>query len=460
MRRTRILAWRSHVRLLLNEMTGGLEDARAALQEAERVGDPVLIAVAIARVGQAETWAAEITPGLLERGAEIEERLGLSLEFVDSPLLWLIRLRMRQGEIAWPRTALEEIERKAAARGDEGTRVIAIGALSMLEWLAGRWERALDHATNAHEIAELGLNPHTRAYVARVKALVETDLGLVDRARSTADAGLAIARARSGDFFTIAQLAALGRVELALGHLEAANGYLHDLPGRLLAAGTKDPTNVAWADAIETLVAVGELEEARSYLEPYEAHARALGSPWGLAAAARCRGVLTAAEGELPAAVAAFDRALGVLDAHPYPFERARTLLALGSAHRQAKQKRLARETIEDALAIFEALGARLWAEKARAELKRISGRRRASADELTETEDRIARLAVRGHSNKAIAAELRMSVHTVGAHLSHVYRKLAIRSRGELAGTLELVQVPAKATNDAANPANDGAKV
>ena len=52
------------------------------------------------------------------------------------------------------------------------------------------------------------------------------------------------------------------------------------------------------------------------------------------------------------------------------------------------------------------------------------------------------------------------MSVHTVGAHLSHVYRKLAIRSRGELAGTLERAEVPAKPTNDAANPANDGAKV
>jgi DNA-binding CsgD family transcriptional regulator len=459
-RRTRILAWRSHVRLLLNDVSGGLEDARAALEEAERVGDPVLVAVAIARVGQAETWAAEITPGLLERGAEIEERLGLSLEFVDSPLLWLTRLRMRQGEIAWPRTALEEMERKAAARGDEGTRVIAIGALSMLEWLAGRWGRALDHATNAHEIAELGLNPHTRAYVARVKALVETDLGLVDRGRATADAGLAIAQARSGDFFTIAQLAALGRVELALGHVEAANGYLHDLPGRLLAAGTNDPTNVAWADAIETLVAVGELEQARCYLEPYESHARALVSPWGLAAAARCRGVLAAAEGDLPAAFAAFDRALAELEAHPYPFERGRTLLALGSAHRQAKQKRLARETIEDALTLFDELGARLWAERARAEVKRISGRRRASADELTETEDRIARLAVQGYSNKAIAAELCMSVHTVGAHLSHVYRKLAIRSRGGLAGALETVPVPAKATNDAANSANDGAKV
>ena len=459
-RRIRIRAWRSHVRLLMNDVNGGLHDARTALEEAERVGDPALVAVTIARVGQAETWAAEVTPGLLERGAEIEERLGLSLEFVESPRLWLIRLRMRQGEIAGPRSAFEEIEANAAARGDEGTRVIAMGALSMIEWLAGRWRRALDHAELAHEIAEQGLNPHTRAYVARVKALVETDLGLIDRARATADAGLAIAQERSGDFFTISHLAALGRIELALGHLKAADGYLRDLPARLLAAGTNDPTNPVWADTVEMLIASGELAQARSYLEPYESHSRSLASPWGLAAAARCRGLLAAAEGDLAAAFAAFDCALTKLDAHPYPFERGRTLLAVGSARRQAKQKRLAREALEEATAVFEGLGALLWADKARGELKRISGRRRMSADELTETEERVAGLAAQGLSNKAIAAELYMSVHTVGAHLSKVYRKLAIHSRGELAGRLIIAREPSKAPNPGTKTASDAAKV
>ena len=94
-------------------------------------------------------------------------------------------------------------------------------------------------------------------------------------------------------------------------------------------------------------------------------------------------------------------------------------------------QKRLAREALEQALAIFEDLGARLWAEKARSELKRISGRR--PSEELTETEERVARLAAEGRMNKEIAAALFMSVHTVEAHLTRVYRKLGIRSRGSL---------------------------
>ena len=115
---------------------------------------------------------------------------------------------------------------------------------------------------------------------------------------------------------------------------------------------------------------------------------------------------------------------------------------------RQAQQKKAAREALEQALAIFEELGARLWAEKARAELRRISGRRPTS-DELTETERRVAELAAQGRTNKEIAAELFMGVSTVEAHLSHVYRKLGVRSRTELAGRISSARGETVKTGD-----------
>jgi DNA-binding NarL/FixJ family response regulator len=118
--------------------------------------------------------------------------------------------------------------------------------------------------------------------------------------------------------------------------------------------------------------------------------------------------------------------------AEAYRLEWARTLLCLGGVRRQAQEKRAAREALEQALLQFEEIGARLWAEKARAELARISGRSPAS-EELTETERRVAELAARGRTNKQIAAELYMGLSTVEAHLSHVYRKLGVR-RAELA--------------------------
>src|SRR5262249_33942200 len=137
-------------------------------------------------------------------------------------------------------------------------------------------------------------------------------------------------------------------------------------------------------------------------------------------------------EGDMPGAFSAFDRVLTDQPDPAWPFERARTLLCLGTVRRQAQQKKAAREALEQALGVFEKLGARLWAEKARAELARISGRRPAH-EELTETERRVAELAAQGRTNKEIAAELYMGVSTVESHLSRVYRKLGIRSRSGL---------------------------
>ena len=53
--------------------------------------------------------------------------------------------------------------------------------------------------------------------------------------------------------------------------------------------------------------------------------------------------------------------------------------------------------------------------------------------DELTPSESRVARLALRGVSNKAIAQTLYLSRKTVEKHLANTYRKLQISSRQEL---------------------------
>ena len=153
----------------------------------------------------------------------------------------------------------------------------------------------------------------------------------------------------------------------------------------------------------------------------------------GRRGAARCGGLLAAAEGDLAGAFAAFERALAELDGQPSRSSGPHAALPRHGAQAGAAEEARAREALEQALAIFEELGARLWAERARAELRRISGRAPAS-DELTETERRVAELAARGRSNKEIAAELFMGVSTVEAHLSRVYRKLGIRSRAGLA--------------------------
>jgi ATP/maltotriose-dependent transcriptional regulator MalT len=429
------------------EVGEGLSAARSALDRAERSGDPHLVAGSIAHLATVERYACEITPGLLERGVELEERLGLELVYHESPRYELARLLMLSGETERPREILEELEAKAVARGDEYSTVMILWSLSMLEWLAGRWQPALGRAQKAFELGEEAQHPHGRVWLGRVKALIEADLGMVERARDSVREALAFAQTTSNPMGMIFALGSLGRLELELGQPETGAGYLRDLPGRLLAGGLNDPTSPIWADTIETLIAVADVEQARAYLEHYERFSETLASPMALIGAGRCRGLLAAADGELDAALQTLERQLAELERIP-PLERARTLLSLGTLRRQALQKKRACEALEQALAIFEQLGARLWAEKARAELARISGRR-ADRDELTETETRVATMAAEGLSNKQIASALFMGVSTVEAHLSRVYRKLGIRSRAglgtRLATAMDEVAKPVK---------------
>src|SRR5262249_51336961 len=193
-----------------------LVDARAALEKAERAGDPFLLAVTIARAGMAESYAGEVTPGLLERGVEIEERELLVLETDESPRYALARRLARVGEVDEARAILEDVEAKARRRGDEGSRMMSLWPLCMLEWLAGRWQRAHELAVAAYELTEQIQHPHGLAWVGRAKALIEADLGHVEEARAAAEEGLAFSESSKKGFYSLAALGTLGRLELEL----------------------------------------------------------------------------------------------------------------------------------------------------------------------------------------------------------------------------------------------------
>jgi DNA-binding CsgD family transcriptional regulator len=194
---------------------------------------------------------------------------------------------------------------------------------------------------------------------------------------------------------------------------------------------------VAGSVAIEALIGTGDLVGAERLLEQVEGHAA--GSDTAVRSLVdRARGLLHASKGSIAPAIAALEAAAVEPQApqEANPFELARTLLALGTVQRQARHKRDARESLERAAAIFERLGARLWLEKARSELRRIGGRT-ASDSELSETERRIVELVVAGRRNSDVAAELSLSPNTVAWNLSKIYRKLGVSSRTELAAQI-----------------------
>jgi DNA-binding CsgD family transcriptional regulator len=435
-RSSRILSWRAWLRQVSGaELAEALADGRAAAELAERVGDSEALAMAIAQQGAVETWTNEITPGLLEDGVDIEARLPRTLDPHHSPRFVLARRLWRQGRLDDARAILEELMERADDPGEDDTPPLVVHELSMVEWFAGRWERALELAEIACAALEQTKGRGYHVWGLCEKSMLETDLGLVEEARATAGDAIAVAHALCSTLFVGLCHGALGRLEFALGDLDAAAAHFARTPHELELESRNDPTDPVWSDAIATLIARGQVGRARAHLDRQEALARRFEGPWALAAAARGRGLVALAEGDLDTAFAAFDESLAFLGAVPFPFERARTLLCLGLAHRKAKRKRAARESLEEALAAFEHLGARLWADRAHAELGRISGRR--TSGNLTETERRVAELAAQGYSNKEIASALFVSEHTVAAHLTHVYRKLGVRSRSALGHTL-----------------------
>jgi DNA-binding CsgD family transcriptional regulator len=155
----------------------------------------------------------------------------------------------------------------------------------------------------------------------------------------------------------------------------------------------------------------------------------------------RTRALVAAASGDLVAALDLIE-ALEDADARHLPFERGCHLLVKGRLLRRARQKRAAWDTLTEALAVFERLGAATWSAQARAESQRV-GLRPAAPQELTESERRVAELAATGLTNREVAERLFISPKTVEANLGRVYAKLGIRSRAELGALVGNLREP-----------------
>ena len=374
--------------------------------------------------------------------AKMEEALALERSLEGSPTdaaTWTVahQLVWSGEDLERGRRHLHEYREAMRARGDEVTEVEPLWGLSVLEWRAGNWDLAARFARDLLALAAQTGAEGEEPVWDLAPTVIAAHRGQIVDARARAEHALARAGEQGNRRAQAMHLWMLGFIELsgddpaaALEHLRPAWQIYDELgyfePGHRLEL----------ADTLEASIAVGELDEAERRLVPWEGRARALDRAWAIAITARCRARLLAVRGDLESAFAAFDDALAAHERSVYPFEHARTLLALGATQRRAKQRGAARATLEQALGTFEQLGAPLWAEKTRAELARIGGRSR-SRGELTESEGRIAALVGEGRSNREVAAALFLTEHTVETVLSRVYRKLGIRSRTELANRL-----------------------
>jgi DNA-binding CsgD family transcriptional regulator len=416
----------------------GLAHAALAVEAASRAGDAALRCKSLATFGFNHFWVGR---GIARE--QMEEALALERSLPQGPLTgqatWALAYQfVMSGELEPARRLLEEWREALNAR-DDLEEAVALWLLSVLEWRAGNWELGARHAANLLALRAQFGREGAQPIAELPAALIAAHQGRIEDARDRSERALALAEAGGIRLAQSGHCWVLGFIELSRGDAETALGYLKRAwemrdGVRLLEPGHR----FELADTLEALIAVGELAQVERKLVPWEKRARTLDRSWALAITARCRALLLAAGGDFAGAQAGFERALAEHARTQDPFQHARTFLAQGVTQRRAKQRGAARLTLEQALAIFERLGAPLWAEKARAELQRIGGRT-ASRGELTEAEGRIAALVAEGRTNREVAAALFLTEHTVEGALTRVYRKLGIRSRTELAHRLKL---------------------
>ena len=342
-----------------------------------------------------------------------------------------------RGELDSAGAVVDEMYRAALDHGDEHSLPFILFYLAQIDMLRGRFESASAYAERAYEAAVETGQENEQPFALTIKALVDAHFGRVEPAREATDEGMTLALRLEVVPAYLGLRAARGFLELSLASYEEAHRFLGTLREEVAKAGFGEPALFRFhGDAIEALVALGKLEEAASLLSELEERGEALQQPWARAVAARCRGLLSAAGGDLPAALSALERAFELHEGLGQPLELARTHLVMGTIRRRSRQKRAARESLQAALDAFEQIGAALWAERARAELARIGGRALA-ADALTPTEQRVAELVVAGGTYREVADALFISPKTVQWNLSKIYRKLGIRSRSQLAASL-----------------------
>jgi len=213
--------------------------------------------------------------------------------------------------------------------------------------------------------------------------------------------------------------------------------------------GIDEPGFWPWQDLYgDALVSAGRLEQAEAFLAPHEELAAARGRRSSIARLARVRGRLEAAAGRVEAAEAAFRRGLDQLERLPLPFQRALLELAYGQTLRRHGQRRAAAGQLQAAHDRLAALGARPYLERCERELSACglapAKRRSFDPSQLTAQELAVARLVAAGMSNRQVASELFVSIKTVQFHLTHIYSKLRVSSRAELATHLkDAVETP-----------------
>jgi DNA-binding CsgD family transcriptional regulator len=351
------------------------------------------------------------------------------------PWLTLGPIFLRKADVG--RSALAQALETARERAALGGLPFVLFLLARDQATSDRWavaeatyEEAIGMARETNQRTDLGFGLSGFAWLQARRGREKETRALAGEAiQLTVDLGTRL--------YEVWAAAALGELELGLGDAVRAAEHFEDQRRLLRELGITDVDLAPAAELVDAYVRLGRMNDAQVVAAQFMTAAEAKGQPWSLARALRSAGLVAGDDNFSEQ----FERALRL---HAYTldgFETARTRLAYGQRLRRARGRVLAREQLRAAVEAFERLDARPWAEQARTELvatgETLRRRDPSTVEELTPQELQIALLLAGGKTTRETAATLFLSPKTIEYHLRHVYLKLDIHSRDELARSL-----------------------
>ena len=184
--------------------------------------------------------------------------------------------------------------------------------------------------------------------------------------------------------------------------------------------------------------ALGNDSEAIGLASESSEQARRAGGGRGIGIALRVQGSVTGgADG-----IELLRKSVTALGGTRARLEHATALVELGAALRRANKRKEARGPLREGLDLAHRCGAAPLEQRARTELEATGARPRkavySGVESLTPSELRVARIAAEGKTNREIAQALTVTEKTIETHMRHVFQKLDIGRRTELAAALK----------------------
>lgn len=409
--------------------------AREVLRRAESVGDELALRRVLAALYHVAHWR-----GQFEEAVAFAERIAAHAAASDPTVVtdgFLGRALARAGRTGEALEALRAEARGVESRRDMRPMALILKEIASIEAQQGHWDEAFSDVEASVGLA-LEFGQDTRHDEAASQLAI-----LAIRRSETDRAARLLGSLRASRWFV--PVLAHAKLAEATGDQRGALRILRDAWRLATATGRHSDMPRYAPDLVRLELAAGEQARAEEVAAEVDGMARSTRIAWIDVAALRCHGLVDQDPDRLLTA-ARVAREAGLAD------ELAATLEDAGSTLARAGRRDDAIQALHDGLAYYQRVGAAYDERRVEAALRALGirgGRRgpraRAKAGwaSLTETERRVIDLAAAGLTNSEIGRRLFISGRTVERHLTHVYSKLGISSRVELAARAAVERQP-----------------